>query len=295
MKKIVLSVCVTGAALAGLALALSAATAAGASAPTFNGTCTITGISTFFDPSSGQPAALTGSPAHLGYNFKSGAPGQNNTTMQSDPDMTECQGTLNGKQVDLKAPNAAAAVKGVGELSCATGGDQSPTDPNNDPPGSGYLQLTAGGVTYQFPFAFTFAAGGPEVSFTTDNGSYGGGTQAGTASFAAYAPPTTPVDCSPAGSGVKQLGFSASDNGPPSAPFVGKCVSGCPGGTGSGTTGTTTTITTTATTTTTAPSHPSKPRKPSAQARCLKKAKRIKSAKRRRAAVKRCARVKRRG
>jgi polyvinyl alcohol dehydrogenase (cytochrome) len=242
--------------------------AADSSNPTFDGVCTVSGVVRFLDPLTGKPAALTGSPSHLGYQFTSGPPGLNNMTGKTDPDTTECRGTLNGEQIDLKAPDAVVAVKGVAELSCAAGANQPPIDQNADPPGQGYLRLTEAGVAYEFRFGFTFTVTGTEQSFTFTNDTPSGpSTQSGSASLANYAPPSTLTDCAPGGSGVRQAGLSGGDSGPPSRPMVGQATAG-------------TTIA------------PGQPNTNQSRPRCIKRAKLIKHKRKRKQALRKCAKPK---
>lgn len=240
-------------ACASVLAAAAAAPAASAETATFKGTCSITGVAAFDPP-------LTGETKVMRYDFKSGAPAE------GAADETKCSGTLNGKAV-TDAP-VVAAVAGEGELSCERG--QSTT------PGVGALTFPGGSV---FAFTFEFTALLTEVDFTA---SFGGTPVAGHASFRDYAPPTTVFDCSPAGAGVKSLGFTATtaesataiegtrpDSG--NDPAGGNPPAGSP------------------------PSGDGKPRKPTAAERrkaCMKKARKIKNKKRKKKALKRCRRIK---
>ena len=158
-----------------------AAPTASAEKATFSGTCAITGVSTFDPP-------LTGTHQIIKYDFKSGPPAE------GVADGTKCSGTLNGKSVsDVPVE---ASVAGEGDLSCSDGASTTP--------GSGAIVFPDGS---KFPFAFTFSAILTEVDFTATFEQ--GGETTGHASFMHYAPPTTAVDCGPAGAGIKSLGFDA--------------------------------------------------------------------------------------
>jgi hypothetical protein len=227
-----------------------AAPAAQAGTATFKGTCAITGVSTFDPP-------LTGTHQLIKYDFKSGAPAE------GVADGTKCSGTLNGQAVS-DVP-VVASVAGQGDLSCSSGESTSP--------GSGAIVFPDGST---FPFAFTFTAIATEVDFKA---SYGNGAETtGHASFLHYAPPTSVFDCSPAGSGIKALGFDATTD-ESSTPIEGtKPDAGAPGQ---------------------QPSAGQQPtsgeQKPSAAKRrkaCMKKARKIKNKKRRAKAKRRCRRIK---
>jgi hypothetical protein len=222
-------------------------TSASADAPTYTGTCTITGVSTFSPNLTGQTQDIT-------YNFNSGSPDGGKTA-----DQTTCSGTLNGQQIN-NVP-VKASVSGMGHLSCSNG--------SNDAPGSGELVFPDGST---FKFQFTFSAFLTEVFFNVI-GDNGGGTASGHASFAQYAPPTTPADC--AGNGISQLGFSATTNAP-DKPFIGtRSTSTSTGSNGGGSTSHKTT----------------KKHHVSPRAACQKKAAKIKNKKKRAAAMKKCKRL----
>jgi hypothetical protein len=172
------------------ATSLIAIQAAPASAETFKGDCSFTGIAKFDSP-------LTSTKAPNKYHFKSGAPGSN--FPGGDKDASTCKGTLNGKSVDTPPGALKAFVDGPGNLSCAQS--------ESTAPGVGAIVFPTGET---FPFTFTFTGTLTEVSFTATDGA--GNANPGKASFAKWAPPTTPVDCGN-GTGVKQLGFDASATG----------------------------------------------------------------------------------
>lgn len=243
---------ITAVAAFGLLAAIGAAPASAATA-TFSGTCAITGKSTFDPP-------LTGSQGPVTYDFKSGPPAD------GAEDGTKCSGMLNGKSV-TDAP-AVAAVKGDGNLSCDMGESTSP--------GKGSLTFADGSV---FLFDFTFTSILTEVDFVAK---YGDTETTGHASFLSYAGPTTPIDCSPAGGGVKELGFEATteegskpiqgtkpDSGGGGSPEGGNEGAGPPQGGG------------------TDDAAAKKKRKA-----CVKKAKKKKNKKKRKEALKRCKKIK---
>lgn len=182
-------------AIAGIAAASGVGIAAAGATrkATFDGTCHLTGTSTF-SPN------LTGTQRKIHYSFHSGAPAK------GTPNQTTCSGTLNGKTISNR--KAVASVAGVGKLSCAMGTSTSP--------GHGTLRIGAN----TFKFAFTFTATATEVDYTTDNSKYGGGKATGHASFAKYAPKNSAALCGPKGKGIHRLGFEANDNAP-NKPFVG--------------------------------------------------------------------------
>lgn len=252
MKKRSIAVVTSIVALGATAPAASAETA------TFSGTCAITGVSTFDPP-------LTGTHQTINYDFKSGPPAD------GAQDGTKCSGTLNGKSV-TDVP-VTAAVAGQGDLSCSSGESLAP--------GQGAIVFPDGST---FDFDFTFMAIATEVDFEA---AFANGTSTtGHASFAHYAPPTSVFDCSPAGSGIKALGFDASTDesstpiqgtkpGSPQPDAGGQPDGGQPtGGENQADTG---------------------EQKPSAAKRrkaCMRKARKIKSKKRRARAKKRCRRIK---
>jgi hypothetical protein len=238
-------------------MALAAtAPAASAETATFSGTCALTGTSTFDPP-------LTGTHQMIKYDFKSGAPAE------GEADGTKCSGTLNGKPV-TDTP-VKANVAGEGDLSCSSG--------ESTAPGQGAIVFPDGST---FDFGFTFTAVATEVDFEAV---FAGGTSTtGHASFLHYAPPTSGFDCSPAGGGIKALGFDATTD-ESSTPIQGtKPDAGAQPQPDSG------------------PAPPSgespqgtEEQKPSAAKRrkaCMKKASKIKNKKRRAKAKRRCKRIK---
>jgi hypothetical protein len=253
MRKTIVVTC------ASMIVAAAAAPAANAEKATFKGTCGITGVAAFEPP-------LTSETKTMKYDFKSGAPAD------GAADATKCTGKLNGKSVTDVATTA--VVAGEGGLSCAMG--QSTT------PGVGALTFPDGST---FAFTFEFTSILTEVDFTA---TFGGTKLAGHASFKDYAPPTTAFDCSPAGAGIKSLGFAAtteessvpiegtrpdSANDPPGGnPPAGNPPSGNPPG-----------------------GEPGGTDKPTAAERrkaCMKKAKKKTNKKKRKKAVKRCKAIK---
>ena len=238
-------------AIACVVAALAAAPAASAATATFSGTCAITGVSTFDPP-------LTGTEQIIKYDFKSGAPAD------GEADGTKCSGELNGKPVtDVPVQ---ASVAGEGNLSCSHG--------ESTTPGEGALVFPDGST---FTFGFTFTAVLTEVDFKA---TYGATETTGHASFLHYAPPTSGFDCSPAGSGIKALGFEATTD-ESSTPIQGtKPDSGSPQGGQQPTGG----------------EQPSgteqKPTAKQRRAACIKKAKKKKNKKKRKKAIRRCRRIK---
>jgi hypothetical protein len=167
--------------------ALVAGPVAGASADiAFKGSCSVTGISTFDKP-------LTGTQQDNAYTFDNGSPDGGKT-----PDGTKCTGvTLNGVSV----PDGPAKVHVRGEhqqLSCAK---------STGTGGQGTITLGNGVVV---PFLLDIDGTLTEVNLTIHGLKSGSGS--GHASFMKYAPPTAAVDCGPTGSGIKALGFEATND-----------------------------------------------------------------------------------
>jgi hypothetical protein len=185
--------------LAAAAVAIYVAVApASAQAETFKGDCHFTGVATFEQP-------LTGEPADNRYHFKSGSPDGGKT-----PDASRCKGTLGGRSVDTKV---FAFVDGGGQLSCAA---------SQGSGGVGAVILPTGQV---FPFSFSFNGVATEVFFTATDGA--GNSNQGHASFANYSPSDAPVKCAPGGAGLPKLGFDADAQG---ATFVGSAPASSGGG-----------------------------------------------------------------
>lgn len=190
MKRILLGSVV---AVVGVMATAGIAGAGASKKATFDGTCHITGVSTF-------APNLTSTQKKTHYSFHSGPPAK------GSKNQTTCSGKLNGKTINNV--KAMAEVSGYGKLSCSQG--------NSTKPGHGKLILRGN----TFKFRFTFSAVATEVDFTADNSKWGGGKSTGHASFAKYAPSDSTTRCGPTGKGLHKLGFEADDNAP-SKPWIG--------------------------------------------------------------------------
>lgn len=241
-------------ALASVVAAAVGAPAAGAATATFNGTCQISGVSTFDPP-------LRDAHQRVKYAFKSGPPAE------GVADYTSCSGTLNGESIS-DTP-VVASVAGEGNLSCSDGVSTTP--------GKGKIEFPDGST---FPFDFEFDAVLTEVEYVA---TFANGVEAtGWASFLAYAPLTAAFDCG--GDGLSELGFDAGTDayegtaeGTKADPAA---ADGGPGGADENATGTAD-----------EKAGAKKKRIKKRRRACMKKAAKVQNEKRRKAAKKRCRRI----
>ena len=173
-----------------IAALLVAASPAAAAPATFEGTCDVTGYTTFDPP-------LTSQLTPTKYEFKSGEPAS------GVPDGTSCTGTLNGKAYD--GPTT-VHVTGEADLSCGNG--------STSTPGKGTLKFPDGST---FKFGYTFTALATEVDYVVTSGD---AEARGQGSFMPYMPPSAPFECGPGGAGVSGLGYEG-QNEPLSKPVMG--------------------------------------------------------------------------